>query len=84
MRIVIALMALLTLSACETQQEEEYRVRSTLPNGCEITDLGTYHGVEHVLVVRCNGKISSVVNETTTILIDKQIIIYKRAIVQIG
>lgn len=46
----------LALAGCETQQEQQDRVESLLPPGCQIKEIGSYGGADHVVVVWCTGR----------------------------
>lgn len=44
----------LSLAACgEPTAEQIARVNAALPEGCTLTDLGSYGSVQHLIVVNC-------------------------------
>lgn len=54
---VAAVAALcLLLAACEPTVEQMNNVRSHLPAGCELLDLGAYGEIDRLVVVTCDGR----------------------------
>ena len=55
-RFLLMVGATVILCACEPTAEEQEKVQRVLPAGCSIHDLGSYGAVNHLVVVRCDGK----------------------------
>jgi hypothetical protein len=55
-KIVAVAAACLLLAACEPTAEQMTNVRSQLPAGCELLDLGAYGEIDRLVVVTCDGR----------------------------
>jgi hypothetical protein len=59
-RLFVVTFALLVLVGCGVSPEQRERVKSVLPDGCKILELGEYGQIDAVLselvVVICNGR----------------------------
>lgn len=62
MKPVVAIVALLFLTACEPSAEEQRRVTQQLPPGCTVQDVGSYGDVSHLIIVDCAGRQTRTMN----------------------
>lgn len=49
----IALISVLFLAACETEDEQRERVLKALPAGCDLIDLGSYKSIDSLVAIKC-------------------------------
>ena len=55
-KVAAVAVACLLLAACEPTAEQVSNVRSQLPEGCELLDLGAYGEIDRLVVVTCDGR----------------------------
>lgn len=56
-RFAAAAALYLGLAACnEVTEEQKTTIANRLPAGCQLRDLGSFADVNHVIMVRCEGK----------------------------
>jgi hypothetical protein len=55
-RLFVVTFALLVLVGCGVSPEQRERVKSVLPDGCKILELGEYGQIDELVVVICNGR----------------------------
>lgn len=58
LKLTAALLGVALLAGCTDEERADQRtiIKSKLPPGCEVTDVGEYGAFNHVLVVTCEGK----------------------------
>lgn len=53
-RKALILSACLSLAACESKEEATARITKVLPAGCHLIDLGSYPGIDTLVVITCD------------------------------
>lgn len=61
MKFLLMLPLLVLLAACEPTEEEKFRLKNALPEGCEVTSVGRYGSIKELIIVTCPNR-----NVTTT------------------
>ena len=54
----------LLLAACDPTPEQQAAVRSGMPAGCSIRNLGRYGDIDNLVVVFCDGRRASITQYT--------------------
>lgn len=64
MKFLLMLPLLVLLAACEPTEEEKFRLKNALPDGCEVISVGEYGSIRELIIVTCPNR-----NVTTTSII---------------
>jgi len=69
----LILIATLALAGCneETRQRKLDAINTKLPDGCAMSDMGSYGDIYHVLVVVCEGAKTISTNTSWTQIVGK-------------
>lgn len=62
MKIAAIVVASLLLAGCAQTEEEKAVVRTKLPAGCQLMELGEYGSIRNLIIVTCRNRDTTTIN----------------------